>query len=70
MAKNEGFSPSSAGVPDLSEKLPMSWEPKGDERHDISRIGYTNAKATSGAVHATDFVSGFSDYEFTQSLAM
>lgn len=70
LAENEGFKPDSVGVPDLSELMPLSWSPTGDERHDIIKIGYTNSKPTAGAVDAEHFSSGFESYDYRAAMTM
>nr|WP_250808540.1 hypothetical protein [Neorhizobium tomejilense] len=70
LADNDGFRPDTVGVPDLSEMMPLSWVPTGDERHDISKISYTNSKPTSGAVDAAHFSTAFEVFDYRASLTM
>jgi hypothetical protein len=67
---NEGFKPDAVCVPDLVELMPLSWTPKGDERHDIVKIGYTNSKPTAGSVDADHFASGFQTFDYRAALTM
>ncbi|MNV84791.1 hypothetical protein D3C71_1786890 [compost metagenome] len=50
--------------------MPLSWTPKGDERHDIVKIGYTNSKPTAGSVDADHFASGFQTFDYRAALTM
>ncbi len=70
LADNEGFRPDNVGIPDLVEQMPLSWSPTGEERHDIARISYTNAKPTAGSVDADHFVSGFEAIDYRAALTM
>ena len=70
LADGEGFRPDAVGVPDLAELMPLSWNPKGDELHDIVKIGFTNSKPTSGSVDAEHFTSGFEVYDFRAAMTM
>lgn len=70
LTTNEGFRPDTVCVPDLVELMPLSWTPTGDERHDISKISYTNSKPTAGSVDADHFASGFQSFDYKAALTM
>jgi hypothetical protein len=70
LISNEGFQPDSVCVPDLVELMPLSWTPKGDERHDIVKISFTNSKPTAGSVDVDHFASGFQSFDYRAVLTM
>jgi hypothetical protein len=70
LGSNDGFNPNAAGIPDLAERMPLSWVPTGDERHDISKISFTNSKPTSGAASAAQFAVSFEAREYRPAMTM
>lgn len=70
LADSRGFDPDKAGVPDLVEQMPLSWNPSGNERHDIARIGFTASKPTPGSADADHFTTGFQTYDYRAALSM
>jgi hypothetical protein len=70
LANHDGFIPDAVGVPDLMELMPLSWNPSGNERHDIAKIGFTNSKPTAGSIDADHFTTGFQTYDYRAALSM
>jgi len=70
LAANGGFRPDEAGVPDLIERMPLSWTPAGDEVHTITKISYTNSRPTAGSLDAAQFAYCFEELQASRSLAM
>ena len=70
LSSGEGFRPEDACIPNIEELMPMSWTSKGDERHDIAKISFTNARPSAGCVDASHFASTFEPFDYRAAMAM
>lgn len=56
------FEVGDTGLPDLAEKMPMSWVENGRAVHFISRISFTDASGPRYLPTAEQFVNAFAPY--------
>lgn len=56
------FSTYKAGFPDLSEKMPASWNDSGEAVHVIERVAYTSHPAPDYLPSCDQFVASIVDY--------